>query len=105
MSGLFETVLLVGLLGTVVLLIPSIMVMKIKYFKMLNHKKYGGLIELFSFLSREWWIAGFTLGLPIIGKDNDVVLDQVRQKANSRTYILYSIVITLSIGALFLNKL
>ena len=93
MKDTIETVLL-GLFGLWALLIPGIMIMKIKYFKTLRQKEFRGTDELFSILSREWWVAGLTWAIPTFGRDKDTELNKIRTKANSRIYILYFIILT-----------
>lgn len=94
-----------GLFGLWFFLIPSIMIMKIKYFKRLKGKELKGTADLFSFLSTEWWIAGLTWCIPIIGQHKDIELNQIRSSANSRIYILYFVLLTQLILVALLNKL
>ncbi len=70
------------------------MIMKIKYFKRLKGKEFKGTADLFSFLSAEWWIAGLTWCIPIIGQHKGTELNQLRKSANSRIYILYFVLLT-----------
>jgi hypothetical protein len=98
-------VILFGLLGLWMVLVPAIMIMKIRYYKALRKKEFNGIAELFSPFNSEWWIAGFTWGFPILGRDQDAKLNQVRRKANSRVYSLYFIILTQLILASVLNKL
>lgn len=93
MKNTVEAVLF-GLFGLWIILIPVIMIAKIKYFKTLRQKEFNGTSELFSFLSSEWWIAGLTWGIPIIGRDRSPEVNQIRGKANLRLYILYFIILT-----------
>ena len=87
-------IVMFGLFGVWIIVIPSIMIMKIKYFKTLRHKEFRGTTELFSFFSSEFWIAGITWGFPIIGQERNLELNTIRKKANSRLYILYLTVMT-----------
>lgn len=82
-----------GLFGLYIILVPTILIMKIKYYKTLREKKYNGIVDLFACFSSEWWIAGFTLGFPIGGRDKDLKLNAIRKKANLRLYFLYLTVI------------
>ncbi len=81
------------------------MIMKIKYFKRLRQKEFKGTADLFSFLSSEWWIAGLTWGIPIIGRHKDTELNQIRRTANSRLYILYFVLLTQLTLVGLLNKI
>lgn len=83
-----------GLFGLYFIIPPTILIMKIKYYKTLRRKEYNGIADLFAFFSSEWWIAGITLGFPIFGRDEDLKLNAIRKKANTRLYILYLTVIT-----------
>lgn len=82
-----------GLFGLYFILAPTILIMKIKYYKTLRGKKYNGVADIFSFFSSESWLAGFTLGFPIVGRDKDLKLNAIRKKANRRLYFLYLTVI------------
>ena len=93
-----------GLFGLWVILIPSIMIMKIKYFKRLRRKEFKGTADLFAFLSSEWWIAGLTWAFPIFGRDKETELNKIRVKANSRLYILYFVLLTQLTLVGLLNK-
>ena len=83
-----------GLFGLYAILLPAILIMKIKDYKISRRKAYTGIAELFSFLSSEWWIEGITLWFPIFGRDVNAELNTIRKKANTRLYILYSTVAT-----------
>ena len=85
---------IIGLSVLYFIIVPTILIMKIKYYKTLRGKEYNGINELFSLFSSEWWIAGFTLGFPIFGRDEDLKLNTIRKKANRRLYIFYLVVIT-----------
>jgi hypothetical protein len=98
-------IVLFGLFGLWLILIPIIMISKIKYFRTLRQKKFNGTADLFSFLSSEWWIAGLTWGIPIIGCDKSTELNQIKGKANSRLYILYFIILTQLILVGLLSRL
>ena len=87
-------ILAVGLFGLWIVLIPAIMIIKIKYFKTLRRKEFRGTEELFSVLSSEWWVAGLTWAIPTFGQDKDSGLNKIRRKANSRLYIFYFIILT-----------
>jgi hypothetical protein len=85
-------IVLFSLFGLWILLIPAIFIMKIKYFKTLRRKEFKGIVELALFLNSEWWIAGFTWTFPIFGKEKEIELNVVREKANLRLYLLYTTV-------------
>ena len=94
-----------GLFAFWIVMIPSIMILKIKYFKRLNRKEYKGTEELFLFLSSEWVIAGLTWAIPIFGRDKDTELIKIRGEVNSRLYLFYSIILIQLILAGVLSKM
>lgn len=96
---------LFSLFGPWLLLIPAIMVMKIKYFKTSRQKEFRGTIELFSFLSSEWWYAGLTWAIPTIGRDKNDALNEIRARVNSRLYLFYLIILIQLILVAVLNKI
>ena len=98
-------ILLIITIGLIVILIPMILIMKIKYFRRLRHKEYNGVPDLFAFLSTEFWIAGITMGFPIIGKDKKTELNQIRKKANKRLFGLYGIILIQLVIVIFLYRI
>jgi hypothetical protein len=98
-------IVLFSLFGLWALLIPAIMIMKIKYFKTSRRKEFKGIEELFLFLNSEWWIAGITWAFPIIGKNKNQELNSIRKKANLRLYLLYTTVGTQILLVGLLNKI
>jgi hypothetical protein len=86
-------ILLFSLFGIWVILIPMIMILKIKYFKLVRHKEYNGVSDIFHILSSEWWIAGITIPFPIFGKTHQVEVNKVRKMANLRLMGFYSTIL------------
>lgn len=98
-------ILLIISIGLIVILVPMIWIMKINYFRRLRHKEYYGVANLFAFSSSEFWIAGITLGFPILGKDKKTELNQIRKKANKRLFGLYIIILIQLVIVVFLNRI
>jgi len=86
-------------------LIPIIVLKKIKYYKILGHKEYYGIIDLFNFFSKEWVIASLTFGFPILGKDNNPVLNSIRKEANRKVFLFYGVIILLLTTVIILGQL
>jgi hypothetical protein len=86
-------IVLIGLFGLWIIIIPWTILMKIKYFKIARQKEFKGTIELFSPFNEEFWIAGITWGFPVLGQDANVELNSLRKKANSRLFLFYLIVL------------
>ena len=96
-------ILLFGLFGFWIILIPMVMIMKIKYYKISRQKEYNGIPDLFAFLTTEFWIAGITIGFPIIGKDKKIELNKIRKKANIRLFRFYGIILIQIFLVILLN--
>ena len=97
-------VILYSLFGLWVVLIPSIMIMKIKYMKKARQKAYRGITELFSFFSIELWYAGLTFGFPMFGRDRNLELKKISRRANFRLFLLYLTVSIQVTIVVILNK-
>jgi hypothetical protein len=98
-------IILFSLFGLWALLIPTIFLNKIKYFKTLRGIEFKGFGEMFMVLNSDWWKAGFTWAFPIFGKDKDVRLNAIRRNANSSLYLFYATVIIHLLLVALLNKI
>ena len=98
-------ILLFGLFGLWIILIPMIMIMKIRYFKKLRHKQFNGISDLFAFWTPELWIAGITFAFPILGKGKELELKRIKKNANRRLMGFYGIILIQLIIVVFLNSI